>query len=213
MIRIAIDLELESDGVKTGRIIQLGYTIFDTKNGDIIYAGGDYIKVDQPLHSFIIGLTKITDEDLTGKGIDITSAYKNMLNKFKQICIQEESKTNNQSSEPVKNKEQTSFYQIIEWGSGDVKTLKKELLESGDIKFEFGEASLNVKAVFQMMMIAKNQKFSGGLGRSLKKLGLNFESYKEEVAPGYFRQRGAHNAISDSLNTAKIYLALQEKMK
>lgn len=255
MIRIAIDLELESDGKQTGDIIQLGYSIFCTRTNKIIQSAGDYIKIDRPLHPFIIGFTKITDKDLQEKGVSIYEAYNNMINLFNKLVEEEQVRSESESSEanttPVKFKRNKyGFYQIIEWGSGDVAKLKAELnrkeyekdvgqelmshqerilfkpksvddidskLVTGMIKnnyrFDFGRSSLNLKAVFQMYQLANGQKFKGGLSTSMKALGLQFEPYNEEVAPGKFRQRGAHNAISDAKNTALLYLNIHEKMK
>jgi hypothetical protein len=204
MIRIAIDLELESDGTKTGDIIQLGYCIFETTTGEIVYSGGDYVKTGRPLHSFIIGLTKISDRDIQEGGISLWGAYYNMVQKWEEI----------RASRP----DSDSFGQIIEWGPGDVSQLTQELedktfekdnpadlekyqervffipfsnMESDSLitdqrtrnfcKSPFGRSSLNVKAVFQMYQEANYLKYSGGLKKSLGKLDMGFVSYKELV--------------------------------
>jgi DNA polymerase III epsilon subunit-like protein len=255
MIRIAIDLELESDGKVTGDIIQLGYSIFCTRTNNIIQSSGDYIKIDRPLHPFIIGLTKITDKDIQEKGVSIYEAYGNMINLFNKLVEEEqircETESNEVDSTPAKFKRNKyGFYQIVEWGSGDVSKLKEDLNikeyekdvgqelkthqerihfkpksgEDFDVKrvtgmvknnyrFDFGRSSLNLKAAYQMYQEANIKKFKGGLSTSMKALGLQFESYKEEVAPGKFRQHGQHNAIADALSTAHMYLELRRRQK
>ena len=254
MIRIAIDLELESDGKITGDIIELGYTIFSTKTNEIIYTGGSYVKVNRPLHPFIINLTKITDNVLDEHGVSIHEAYHKMVDTFNRLAAEERDKQNltepSKGSEHSKSLGKHAFYQIIEWGSGDVYKLKEELLrnkfedytgqdlkphqekvyfipfsdelsaiQTTDLQIKnnytwmFGRASLNLKAVYQMRQIANGLKYSGGLKTSLKKMGIEFDCYKEELVPGKIRQRGEHTATADSLNTAKMYLKIHEQMK
>jgi hypothetical protein len=249
MIRIAIDLELESDGKVTGDIIELGYCIFKTTTREILYTGFDLIKVPRPLDLFIINLTGITDRDLEERGVPLHKAYDNMVGHFNRIVTFEIDRIISELG-PHSKPKKISFNQIIEWGSGDVSQLKRELHEKlfenyvgqeledyqeivhfvpfknvpseekttdARVKNKYREifcrASLNLKAVFQMQQIRDQRKHSGGLSTSLKEVGLKFEAYKEEVAPGKFRQRGAHRAMADAMNTARMYLRLSEIKK
>lgn len=238
MLRIAIDLELESDGKNTGKIIQLGYTIFSTGTPNspprLILTDGDYVKVDKPLHPFIVNLTGITDKDLKEKGVSIHQAFYNMV----EACKKVESLLSQDDKEK-------SFFQIVEWGSGDYSKLKEELYNSAyedyggeelndkyqtikyfttydkgvvsykkhnEVKNIFGRSTLNVKAVFQMYQIAHGLKHSGGLAKSLRRLGLEFSPFKDESEDFKIKQRGAHDARADALNTARIYLEIQGRM-
>lgn len=191
MLRIALDLELESDGLgETGDIIQIGYTIFDTNTKKIIASNGDYVKVTKPLSAFITKLTKITQKDIDEKGIDIKTAYDNLL-KFCDLYG-------------------VTFKQIVTWGSGDHKKLKSYIDE---VNWKFGRTECNLKPIYQMLQISKDYPFQGGLKKSLKSLGINWDVYKEKISDNHYRQRSEHNAICDSINTAKMYLKLQERLQ
>lgn len=186
MNRLAIDLELHSDGKKTGKIIQLGYTIFST-SGKILFTGGDFIITGEPLSDYIINLTGIQERHIVEQGVTLEQAYNNMVDKCTDYNV---------------------FCQIVEWGSGDVSQLKEELNDS--IEWKFGRASLNIKAVYQMFRMARGKNYSGGLKRSLKNIGKEFQSFKDPITG---RMRGNHDARADALNTALMYLYLQNQIK
>lgn len=199
MRRLSLDLELNVDGVNpTEDIVQVGYSAFDTETG-IIETTGDYIKIDKPLHPYIITLTGISQKDIDTKGVSLIEAYNNLL----AFCDKHEIKSR----------------QAVTWGAGDMPELKAQLEDIAMFILEgpgwrFGRAECNVKVVYQMYMIANGKNPSGGLGKSLKKLGLAFEPFLDVVSTsGAVRQRGAHDARADALNTAKMYLYLQNKLK
>lgn len=187
MNRIAIDLELHSDGKTTGKIIQLGYSIFNTETSEVLYTGGDFIQTGEPLSDYIISLTGIQERYIQEQGVTLQQAYENMYTKCEEFNVR--------------------FAQIIEWGSGDVSQLKEELGNS--VSWKFGRASLNLKAVYQMFRIANRENYSGGLKRSIKNLGKEFQSFKDPVTG---RMRGNHDARADALNTALMYLYLQKEI-
>lgn len=192
MRRIALDLELNTDGTNpTESIIQVGYTVFDTKEG-IIETAGDYIKIDKPLYPFIINLTSISQREIDTKGVSLEQAYLNLL----EFC----------------DKHEVKFGQLVTWGSGDLSELKGQLQQAEFFDWKFGRSELNLKAVYQMFAVANGFKRSGGLKLSMKNQGLNFVPYMDNVADEKFRQRGAHDARTDALNTARFYLHLQNKM-
>lgn len=225
MKRIALDLELNTDGVNpTEDIIQIGYTAFDTETG-IIETSGDYIKINKPLYPYITKLTGINQHEIDTRSVSLAEAYYNLL----KFC----------------EKHEVKFGQLVTWGSGDHEELKLQLdglrqpqYDGGEvpagyivkyftyeplgifarpylcvIDWKFGRAELNLKAVFQMYAVANNIQRSGGLKKSMKAVGLDFVPFMDKVADGKFRQRGAHDARCDALNTARMYLKLQEKMK
>lgn len=205
MMRIALDLELNIDGVNpTESIIQIGYTAFDTKLG-IIETSGDYIIIDKPLYPFIINLTGISQQELNKRGVSLTHAYDNLIS----FC----------------KKHNVGFWQMVTWGSGDHEELKtqyeqemqhwmsNEWTPDKPQSWKFGRSECNLKAVYQMIAGANDLGRSGGLKRSMKKMGLDFVPFLDKVGADSVRQRGAHDARCDALNSARFYLHLQEKMK
>jgi DNA polymerase III epsilon subunit-like protein len=190
--RIAIDLEMHADGKTTGNIIQLGWCIFSTKTEEILETGGDYIITNEPLSPYIQFLTGITEEDIQTRGVSLPVAYNRMVEVFKSYAGDK-------------------YYQIAEWGSGDTsflaKSLNKEYLE------EFGRSTLNVKAVYQMFRLGNKLGGSGGLKTALHRLGGTWTPYYDQLPNGNIKQRNAHDARCDALNTVRVYLALQKRFK
>jgi inhibitor of KinA sporulation pathway (predicted exonuclease) len=202
-IRIAIDLEMNADGLSNvNEIIQLGYTIFDT-NGTMLYTGGDYIKTGIPLFPYITGLTGISQNEIDTRGVSLVQAINNMQFYWHGYTGDK-------------------FQQIIEWGAGDRKQIDAEIMALGifedstpDLSMNevFGRGTLNLKAVYQMMAPRLGFSRKGGLKAVMQRLNVPFEPYKDQVAVNSYRQRGFHDARTDSLMTAKVFLALQEKIK
>lgn len=192
MKRLTIDLELNTDGTSpTEEIIQLGYTIFDTETGEM-KTGGDYVTISKPLYPFIIQLTGIKQRDIDNQGVTLQQAYTNMV----QFCRDND----------------LTFWQIVQWGSGDDKELKEQL--GTDCEWNFGRSDCNLKAMYQAYAIANGKKRSGGLKTVLKACRLNFDPFIEVVSvDGATRQRGAHDARADAQNTAKLYLWLNKRFK
>lgn len=196
MKRIALDLELNNEERgQTTEIIQLGYTIFDLETGEM-KTSGDYVKGEEQLTNYITKLTGISQTEIDKRGVSLETAYKNLV-KFCQDNLVEGDK-----------------WQLVTWGGGDLSELKKQLEESGSQEsWKFGRSELNLKSLFQFYCIANNKKSNGGLGRSLKKEGLSFIPFLDKVTETAVRQRGAHDARADALNTAQMYIHLQNKMR
>lgn len=242
MIRIAWDLELHNDGPSEGNpnppcygIIQLGWTIFSTERG-ILEVGGDYIKTGLPLSPYIQKLTGITEKDIELKGVSIHEAYINMQNKWNSWVDNGKSIKESALSQPVNwgddvtdlkielndkqyesvSSELKSFQKIVYFKEftndiSDKKTL--DIRIKNNYTWTFGRTFLNLKAVYQMVRMAQNKPYRGGLKKSLQSLGLQFQPYKEKVSDNNYKMRGAHSAFADSLNTALIYLELQKYIK
>lgn len=182
MIRIALDLELWCDGITPPTdIIQIGYCAFDDKQ--IIEVGGDYIIPTRPLPEYITRLTKITQKDIDEKGIDILTGYENILTFCKKHGVE--------------------WRQLVTWGAGDLNCLKSYI---PDTHWKFGRTECNLKTLAQLYFIANNIQFRGGLKKSMNKLGIPWEVYKEKTSENSYRQRSEHNAICDAINTAKVYI-------
>lgn len=204
-VRIAMDLEFYAteDGADDSKLIQLGYCIFDTESKKMLHTGGDYIKIDIPLSPYIITLTGITQKDIDEKGISVLEAVNNMNAKCIDFCV--------------------DFYQFATWGSGDVEALltsyltyinklshpKHSLFDTG---WKFGTSYLNLKAVYQAQRIQNKSSRKGGLKKSCTKLGLEWQVFQDTYINSQgnisHRQRSAHDARCDALNTARIYLEL-----
>lgn len=235
-IRIAIDLEMHNDGggAKCGDIIQLGYCIFSTERG-MLETSGDYIVTGQPLSPYITSLTGITEDEITRRGVSIHKAYHNMLNTwnrwvedgklinepaFAQICewgSGDVSTLRNELSskaweDMIESYHLDSHQEVIAVKDAEVLDIPKHYIRN-NYEWMFGEATLNLKAVYQMYRISRGQNRSGGLSKALKNLGLNFLVFRDEVAPGSFRQRGKHDARADALSTASLYLELDKRTK
>jgi inhibitor of KinA sporulation pathway (predicted exonuclease) len=197
VIRVALDLELNTDGLgETQEIIQIGYTVFDTITG-VIETSGDYIKTEIPLTPFIINLTGISQREIDTRGVSLIQAYTNLI----EFC----------------RKHDVKFWQMVTWGSGDHEELKQQvmladMLSEHNTNWNFGRSELNLKAVYQMYQARTDSKRSGGLALSMRKQGLSFVPYLDKVSGTAVRQRGQHDARADALNTALFYLKLQEKM-
>lgn len=242
-IRIAWDLELHNDGPSEGNphppcygIIQLGWTIFSTKTG-IIEVGGDYIKTGLPLSPYIQNLTGIKEKDITEKGVSIHEAYLNMQKKWEfWVKVGKETRENaisqpinwgddvtelkqelvDKQFENLSDKELKPNQEIIyfkEFTNEISESLTQDARVRNNYNWVFGRTFLNLKTVYQMIRMAQNKPYKGGLKKSLQALGLQFQPYKEQVSDNNYKMRGAHSAFADSLNTAYMYLELQKYIK
>ena len=84
------------------------------------------------------------------------------------------------------------------WGAGDQNAILKELPK--DYKWGFGRSSFNVKHLFQLWAEVNGINPSGGLKKSMNKIGLKFKG-------------SAHNALVDAENTAMVFLELSKRLK
>lgn len=84
---------------------------------------------------------------------------------------------------------------ILTWGQGDQQQIQKELGVS--VPWQFGNSSFNVKHLYQFYAEHNGLNSSGGLKKVCDRLGIKFEGR-------------AHNALTDSIMTAKVYLKLCE---
>lgn len=181
MIRWAYDTELDQPNnsqvtdsqVTEPKIIQIGVVFFDLHTGENIETKKWYINIGVKLSSFIKSLTGISQEEIDN-GTDIKTAYLELVSLIKK---------------------HGAITQPVTWGSGDLWALRKEVMPllNKDEKWILGQAELNVKAIFQLYAQLNQIKYRGGLGTSMKKLGLEFEGR-------------AHDALVDAINTKTILL-------
>lgn len=151
----SLDLEMAQP---SGKIISIGYAIGNIETGEILASDDLFVKIDEPLTSFIIQLTGITDDLLNEKGIDLLTAY----NKLKD-----------------KHLEHKSFINAVTWGGGDTQAIADQLKTSGQqFKWCFGRRWIDVKTVYVSRQMALKKDFKGGLAKSMLKMGLKFEGAK-----------------------------------
>jgi len=181
MIFTSLDLELNKEGNQTTDIIQIGAVIGNIYTGEILKKLRLYVKPSKPLDPFIITLTGIKQSDIDEKGITLLEAY----NELKKCHI-----------------DLKSHHSIIQWGGGDEKELKEQLLKQGMPFYDwcFGRTYFNVKSLCQSISKAKKQKFQGGLKKYCQRHKVIFEG-------------PAHDALQDSLNTFKLYVDLLKKLE
>jgi len=94
------------------------------------------------------------------------------------------------------------FRQPVCWGI-DAEILREECMcnkTNGNIKWQYGKGYMNVKTVFQMYMEQQGKHYGGGIANSMETLGLKFEGVE-------------HRAVTDAINTARMYVELARKFK
>jgi|GEM_PF-3781420 inhibitor of KinA sporulation pathway (predicted exonuclease) len=195
---IAIDLELEQpktnpqtpdSAVEQERIIQVGLVVFELGTEiTVLESRTIFVSYEYPLSNFIKTLTGIQDfqvNDSSNTLVDVVSSIK-WLREF-----------------------YNTSRQIVEWGSGDINCLRNELSLSEDefrIATGLARSTINAKVLFQLYAVKAGLKAQGGLGKSLRKLGLEFQPTKYNG-----KQYGSHWAESDALNTAIIFNFIMNK--
>ena len=95
-----------------------------------------------------------------------------------------------------------AFINAITWGGGDSIELIEQL-KAENPHFEgwcFGRRWLDTKTLFVSWRFANGKPIQGGLARSMTKVGLKFEGQK-------------HDALDDSINTFRMYIAMLGKME
>jgi inhibitor of KinA sporulation pathway (predicted exonuclease) len=196
---IRLDLELEQpktnpqtldSGLDYAKIIQVGWCVFEAHDGkiELFEKRSVFIDIGTPLSNFIKKLTGISNEDLKG-GLTLLEAY-NLLKEDQR-------------------KYSTSRI-VRQWGNGDMEELKAELESETpnnlltDYSWGFGRSGFNVKHLFQAYCLANGLNERSGLAKSLRRVGLNFESVNN---------KGKHDALADAVNTARMYAFLENKLE
>lgn len=181
MIFTSIDLELNKDGNKTTDIIQIGAVIGNVHTGEILETLRLYVSIPTPLDPFIIQLTGITSTILDKQGTSLLEAYY----KLREAHIKH-----------------NSHKMLIQWGSGDERELKEQLLDVGMPieQWEFGRTYFNVKQMCQEIALSKKQTLQGGLKKHCNKFNVTFEG-------------PAHDALNDAKGTFDLFCHLLTKYK
>lgn len=163
------------------KCIQVGAAAYNARNAALIDTLDIYVNPGEPINPMITDLTGIRDRDVQN-GVSITEAYY-MLKHFSQ-----------------KHK---CFKNPMVWGSGvrnDSLAIYDEYLLDGGLQEKdsenfMGFRVIDVKTIYQSVMIFENSQYAGGLKDSMKKMGLTFEGE-------------AHRALTDAQNTFKLWYHL-----
>ena len=171
-----LDLELNQP---SGKIIQIGAVIGDTETGEILDRVRLYVDPDEPISEFITNLCGITQDDIDSYGTSLEEAYF-ALKKFHK---------------------QSSFINPVTWGGGDSQEIYNQLNDEAKKKWCFGRRWIDAKTLYVSRMIAHDDHVSSsGLGKSMAKLGLEFNGEQ-------------HDALNDAENTFKIYYHMLKCIK
>jgi inhibitor of KinA sporulation pathway (predicted exonuclease) len=154
---LALDLELNNapDGsTPSPSIIQVGVAIGSARQlpSDWIVKKW-FVKVNEPIYTFITELTGITTEDVQNglQHYDIA----NELNKL--------------------IKDNNTFVNPVTWGGGDSTELKADFERWGVEFRNFGRRWIDVKTWYVLHMITKGKKPAGGLSSAMGEYKMNFE--------------------------------------
>jgi inhibitor of KinA sporulation pathway (predicted exonuclease) len=182
-----ISLDLEMNG-GSGKIIQIGYVIFDiVKNKELVRRclvvdPGEPLAIIPNIGIHITDYTGITEVDIKFNGRSLEDAYKQLVDDVKTY-------------NPTRT--------CVQWGDGkgdnkgDHDYLRHELGLSW-VEFIFRPRAWDVKSLFQIHMCFRNDGVAMGLGKALEKLDMKFMG----------RQ---HNAMDDAYNTLRLFLELGNK--
>ncbi len=185
MIRIAFDLELEQPNTRSEcqdsklteeKIIQVGWVVFEDTPFTLLKEQCHEVNIGVPICKYIQKLTGITNEQIEN-GKELIEIYKLM-------------KSDREEFEASRI--------LIQWGGGDFNCLMREL---PGVESAFGHSGKNVKHLFQDWAYVNGLSASGGLSKSMNKMGLNWQRGKK------------HNALADAKNTAYIYSELLKRIK
>jgi hypothetical protein len=154
---LALDLELNNapDGsTPSPSIIQVGVAIGSARQlpSDWIVKKW-FVKVNEPIYTFITELTGITTEDVQNglQHYDIA----NELNKL--------------------IKDNNTFVNPVTWGGGDSTELKADFERWGVEFRNFGRRWIDVKTWYALHMITKGKKPAGGLSSAMGEYKMHFE--------------------------------------
>lgn len=154
---MSLDLEMNQP---SGKIIQLGYSIWDTETDELTAYPGQYIAIDEELDERIIKLCHIDVEEYHDHKVSLQYAYDHMAN----LYMLHECRLS-----------------VVTWGGGDTQALRTQL-GMEDKRWVFGRRWVDTKTLAQTYFVANGISFPGGLARSMLKLGLKFKGTKHDAA-------------------------------
>ncbi len=157
MNTISIDLEMNKSET-SNKIIQLGYTINNAKDGRTIIQKRIYINPNEEITPFIQQLTNIYQYQVD-MGVTLEEAYQMMVNDI--------------------TKYQTTKYPL-QWGLDHMELRSQLGIEWKD--YVFSRRCIDVKSLYQAYAMARPQgKTVAGLGKACEVLGIEFEGRQHDA--------------------------------
>ena len=173
----------------SGKTIQIGAAIFNSKTGQLIDKFESYVDPKEKINdgkdgnTNIIELTGIKDSDVLGAP-SIQEVYEMLKNFHKKIKC---------------------FKNPLVWGSGssnDSQHIYNEVFQTIELKKQnpnfMGHRVIDVKGLYQSIQIFNNNQVRGGLKTVCEKLNIGFEGE-------------AHRALNDAINTFRVWHFLIKK--
>jgi len=149
---MSLDLEMNQP---SGRIIQVGATIHNARNGHLIDSISIYVDPGEPIATDITELTGITDDHVKGAA-KVREAYLQLK---------------------AWNESHKTFGTPVVWGSGarnDSSTLHEQA--AVDEQNFMGYRVIDAKTIFQSFQLFTNKKVRAGLGAATADMGLEWNS-------------------------------------
>jgi DNA polymerase-3 subunit epsilon/DNA polymerase-3 subunit alpha (Gram-positive type) len=168
----------------SGKTIQIGAAAFKASTGELLGTFETFVNPGEVINPEIVDLTGITDEDVINAP-SIKEAYK-MLESFK--------------------KKHKCFMNPIVWGSGSRNDSNIIWMEAYPTQADrianpnfMGHRVIDAKVLYQSLQVYRNKTIKAGLQTACEKLGITFEGR-------------AHTALSDAINTFKVWFELTKML-
>jgi inhibitor of KinA sporulation pathway (predicted exonuclease) len=236
---LVLDLELNlnqdegnSPTSVTTDIIQIGACILNTENGEILDTFERLISLrtamdngELRLSTYIEKLTGIKQSDIDDNGVDFLDAYDDLIDFAKkhealnipvtwgsgdmdEIYHQIDNSRNYFVTE-VEPENMTKYtFKVLRFNNVvDGKNVPEPVnTYERKVEYYFGTARparvFDAKKMYQLYMIMNGKNYRGGLRSACNKFGLTVEANKTY-----------HNALTDAIQTARIFYKLSEKMR
>ena len=236
---LVLDLEMnlnQDDGNSptsvTTDIIQIGACVLDTSNGEITDTFERLVSLrtamdngELRLSKFIEKLTGIKQSNIDEDGVDFLDAYDDLIDFAKknevlnipvtwgsgdmdEIYYQIDNSRNYFITEVEPEKMKKYTFKVLRFNNvvDGKNVLQPHNTYERKVDYFFGTARparvFDAKKMYQLFMIMNGKKYRGGLRTACNKFGLTVEANKSY-----------HNALTDAIQTAKIFYKLSEQMR
>lgn len=145
---LALDLEMNQP---SNKIIQVGITIGNIENKEVLYKGGWYLSPDEPISEYIQNLTRINDEIIQKHAVSKEQMFEELFGLHKNY---------------------NCFISPVVWGQGDMPTLRQ--LYGNGSGWCFGFREWDFKTMYQLHMLKNGKSTKGSLSGALKACKMKF---------------------------------------